>query len=87
MKGGWVWKNKFYRYFARTFNIVSLTKFLFGEKITSLIKSKVLSFTTDKVNKLDEEIKIKLYKKYKSDIENLSKLLNRDLKKWKYESS
>ena len=39
MKGGWVWKNNFYRNSARAFNIVSLIKPLLGENFFRLIKS------------------------------------------------
>ena len=87
MKGGWVWKNNFYRNSARAFNIVSLIKPLLGENFFRLIKSKALAMTTEKVNKLDKKTKKILYEKYRSDINNLSKLLKKDLKIWEDESS
>ena len=84
MVGGWVFKSKFLRnLFIPKNNLKSLLKIvLASKKIRESIKQKMMNISIVETPCISEEMHKKLTEYYRNDIDNLSKLLNRELNHW-----
>ena len=84
MVGGWVFKSKFLRnLLIPKNNFKSLIKnFLPNKKIRKAIKQKIMNMSTVENPSVSEDMHKKLTEYYRKDIDNLSKLLNKELNCW-----
>ena len=84
MVGGWVFKRKFLRnLLIPKNNFKSLIKNLLpNKKIRKAIKQKIMNMSTVENPSISEDMHKKLTEYYRKDIDNLSKLLNKELNCW-----
>jgi hypothetical protein len=84
MVGGWVFKRKFLRnLLIPRNNFKSLIKNLLpNKKIRMAIKQKIMNMSTVENPSISEDMHKKLTEYYRKDIDNLSKLLNKELNCW-----
>jgi len=84
MVGGWVFKRKFLRnLLIPKNNFKSLIKsFLPNKKIRKAIKQKIMNISTVENPSISVDMHKKLTEYYRKDIDNLSKLLNKELNCW-----
>ena len=84
MVGGWVFKRKFLRnLLIPRNNFKSLIKNLLpNKKIRKAIKQKIMNMSTVENPSISEDMHKKLTEYYRKDIDNLSKLLNKELNCW-----
>ena len=84
MQGGWMFKNKYLRnLLIPKNNIKSIFKLLIPfQKIRSLLKNKIMAFSTTSTPEFTKEMRKKLISYYHNDIVKLSKLLNTKLDHW-----
>ena len=65
---------------------MSILKFFLKEKKINFLRTFFLSKLTKKTDNMDSNLRKKLIKLYKNDVQKLSDLLKKDLKKWTNES-
>tara|TARA_B100000780_G_scaffold161416_1_gene112791 strand:- start:181 stop:1083 length:903 start_codon:yes stop_codon:yes gene_type:complete len=84
MVGGWIFKRKFLRnLLIPKNNFKSLIKsFLPNKKIRKAIKQKIMNMSTVENPSISKDMHKKLTEYYRKDIDNLSKLLNKELNCW-----
>lgn len=84
MVGGWIFKRKFLRnLLIPKNNFKSLIKsFLPNKKIRKAIKQKIMNMSTVESPSISKDMHKKLTEYYRKDIDNLSKLLNKELNCW-----
>jgi len=84
MVGGWIFKRKFLRnLLIPKNNFKSLIKsFLPNKKIRKAIKQKIMNMSTAESPSISKDMHKKLTEYYRKDIDNLSKLLNKELNCW-----
>ena len=84
MVGGWIFKRKFLRnLLIPKNNFKSLIKsFLPNKKIRKAVKQKIMNMSTVKNPSISKDMHKKLTEYYRKDIDNLSKLLNKELNCW-----
>ena len=84
MVGGWIFKRKFLRnLLIPKNNFKSLIKsFLPNKKIRKAIKQKIMNMITVENPSISKDMHKKLTEYYRKDIDNLSKLLNKELNCW-----
>ena len=84
MVGGWIFKRKFLRnLLIPKNNFKSLIKsFLPNKKIRKAIKQKIMNMSTVESPFISKDMHKKLTEYYRKDIDNLSKLLNKELNCW-----
>ena len=84
MVGGWIFKRKFLRnLLIPKNNFKSLIKsFLPNKKIRKAIKQKIMNMITVENPSISKDMHKKLTEYYRKDIDNLSKLLNKELNSW-----
>ena len=84
MVGGWIFKRKFLRNLLIPKNhFKSLIKsFLPNKKIRKAIKQKIMNMSTVESPSISKDMHKKLTEYYRKDIDNLSKLLNKELNCW-----
>ena len=84
MVGGWIFKRKFLRnLLIPKNNFKSLIKsFLPNKKIRKAIKQKIMNMSTVENPSISKDMQKKLTEYYRKDIDNLSKLLNKELNCW-----
>jgi len=84
MVGGWIFKRKFLRnLLIPKNNFKSLIKSLLpNKKIRKAIKQKIMNMSTVENPSISKDMHKKLTEYYRKDIDNLSKLLNKELNCW-----
>ena len=84
MVGGWIFKRKFLRnLLIPKNNFKSLIKTLLpNKKIRKAIKQKIMNMSTVENPSISKDMHKKLTEYYRKDIDNLSKLLNKELNCW-----
>lgn len=84
MVGGWVFKRNFLRdLLIPKSNFKSLIKCLLpNKKIRNAVKQKLINISTVNSPSISKEMHKKLIQYYQKDIDNLSKLLNKELNCW-----
>jgi len=81
--GGKRWKNKQIKHFFMKDNFVKLIfRFLIPKKFRKWIRNQLINISTNKVVAMQKETRNNLNNYFKQDIQELSKLLNKDLGHW-----
>ena len=81
--GGRQWRSKGMKYFFMNENkLINFFKIFMKKEHSKFIRDKLIKLSTSQINPINLETEKELKKFFFNDVENLSKLINRDLTHW-----